>query len=150
MSSVTIPSDAILLAMIASFTTLGAQLLGFVFRSLDRKKDNARREALAEKVESTAIAVAEKVEAHSTVIAEKLDANTEITKAASLTASAAFVEANDFNQRLLRIENELKTTIESELGRLSRNMHAIANALTPVIGQLILENRKEEGREKSG
>jgi cob(I)alamin adenosyltransferase len=84
----------------------------------------------------------------------KLETNTKLTIEAASSASAAVDEANSFSRRLLVLEHDLKSsveklagetkTVETELGRLSRNVHAIANALTPLVGRLELEKRDAE------
>ena len=87
--------------------------------------------------------LAKKVEIHNEVVVDKLDNNTNITQNASDKATQAYNEANSFNLKFAAIAQS-EEYVRNELVRLSKNIHQIANALTPFIGQLDLESRKKD------
>ncbi len=126
------------IALIGSGATLLGQIANIVASS--RRAHRARQERAA---------LAEKVDTHNTVVNEKIDENTAVTQhtatvaeQASANASQAYTEANSFNQKFAAIA-EFEEGVQRELIRLSKNIHAIAIALTPLIGELILEKRTE-------
>ncbi len=131
-------SDAVTLAMIASFTTLAGQIITLISRRRERKTDAARAKLIEQKVDS-----------HSEDLKQELAKNTEVTitaansaEAAAGKADAAFNEANNFNARFM----DLKRSVEAELQRLSANVHTIANAVTPMLAkELDWQKRKPPG-----
>ena len=124
------PSDTVLLAIIASFTTLIGQVITMISGRRRHKKDSVKREELVNKVDS-----------HSKDLKEQLEVNTKLTQAATNKASQAYSEANNFNARLYQVETELKEDVIAELIRLSHNIHHIANALAPLVGSIELEKK---------
>jgi hypothetical protein len=120
------------LALIASGATLLGQIANIIASS--RRAHRAREERAA---------LAQKVEVHNAEVTEKIDENTALTQQASANASQAYSEANQFNQKFAAIA-EFESGVQKELVRLSKNIHAIANALTPLVGKLELEKRDLE------
>jgi hypothetical protein len=120
------------LALIASGATLLGQIANIIASS--RRAHRAREERAA---------LALTVKVHNAVVTEKIEENTALTQQASANASQAYTEANQFNQKFAAIA-EFESGVQKELVRLSRNIHAIANALTPLVGEILLEKRHGE------
>jgi hypothetical protein len=123
------------LALIASGATLLGQIANIIASS--RRAHRAREERAA---------LAQTVKVNNAVVTEKIQENTALTQQASANACQAYTEANSFNQKFAAIA-EFESGVQKELVRLSKNIHAIANALTPLIGELLLEKRAGAGEQ---
>jgi len=139
-------SDLLAVAIVGAIQAITTAWLNRKMTSTNTKVDSVsdKVDAVHEVDQENRKILAEKVDAHNELVSQKLEENTRLTVEASGNASQAYQEANHFNQRLARIESDLKAKVEGELVRLSSNIHKIANALQPIVGSIHLERRPED------
>lgn len=150
LGSVTI-SDPVKLAIIGA---MQAVVVAYFNRSIKQdvkskvetvqKIEQAGRQELAKKIDDHSEDVRQRLDTS----AAKLDTNTRITIAGSNTAARAFTAGNNFNEKLLRIDGDLKDAL-TELGRQGRNLHRIANFLMEALGKQILLEPRQPGAQPS-
>ncbi len=123
-------SDLVTVAIVGAVQALAAIWLN---GKMSQRAESQRIERV--KASKVAADAAQAIADHNESMANKLDKNTELTKEASSNASLAYTEANNFNQRLAKLEVELNTSVIQELARQRENMHALKNMLTPIVGE---------------
>lgn len=145
-------------------TLMSLAALVAALKGLRQGKENAVKadsaKIAAVQVAEKADQLARKVEDHSNLVNEKLDStaaklevNTEATISGASKAAQAYSIANNYNQRFLELDEEMRDFKQSILGGLNammaelerqgRNSHHLKNALTVVTGTFDWEDKPE-------